>query len=89
MRVSNELGAGNPKAVRVALSAAMFFAVTESLIVTATMFGCRYILGYAYTNDKTVVHYVAVMTPFLCASIFTDSLQAVLSGKPDRKINIS
>lgn len=79
-RVSNELGAGNPKAVRVAVSAAMFLAFAEALIVTATLFGCRHVLGYAYSNDGVVVHYVAVMTPLLCFSIFTDSLQAVLSG---------
>ncbi|XP_027352519.1 protein DETOXIFICATION 14-like [Abrus precatorius] len=79
-RVSNELGAGNPQAVRVAVSAAMFLAVTEGLIVSATLFGCRHILGYAYSNDTMVVHYVSVMTPLLCLSIFTDSLQAVLSG---------
>ncbi|KAH1200393.1 Protein DETOXIFICATION 9 [Glycine max] len=79
-RVSNELGAGNPQAVRVAVSATMFLAVTEGLIVSATLFGCRHLLGYAYSDDRMVVHYVAVMTPLLCLSIFTDSLQGVLSG---------
>ncbi|RDY11147.1 Protein DETOXIFICATION 14 [Mucuna pruriens] len=79
-RVSNELGAGNPQAVRVAVSASMFLAVTEGLIVSATLFGCRHILGYAYSEDHKVVNYVSVLTPMLCISIFTDSLQAVLSG---------
>ncbi|CAL5192942.1 unnamed protein product [Lathyrus oleraceus] len=79
-RVSNELGAGNPKAVRFSVCIATFLAIAEALIVTAILLGCRNILGYAYTNDGMVVHYVAVMTPLLCASIFTDSLQAVLSG---------
>ncbi|XP_061338301.1 protein DETOXIFICATION 14-like [Gastrolobium bilobum] len=79
-RVSNELGAGNPKAARLAVSAAMVLAVTEALIVSATLFGCRYILGYAYSNDSMVVHYLAVMTPLLCLSVFMDSLQAPLSG---------
>ncbi|KAJ1443206.1 Multi antimicrobial extrusion protein [Sesbania bispinosa] len=79
-RVSNELGAGNPKAVRVAVSAAMFIGITEAIIVSAALFGCRHILGYAYSNDSMIVHYVAVMTPLLCLSIFMDSLQAVLSG---------
>ncbi|KAL5123023.1 Protein DETOXIFICATION 9 [Glycine soja] len=79
-RVSNELGAGNPQAVHVAVSATMFLAVTEGFIVSATLFGCRHILGYAYSDDRMVVHYVAVMIPLLCLSIFTDSLQGVLSG---------
>ncbi|XP_058740032.1 protein DETOXIFICATION 14-like isoform X2 [Vicia villosa] len=79
-RVSNELGAGNPKAVRFSVCTAMVLAITEALIITAILLGCKHILGYAYTNDSMVVHYVAAMTPLLCASIFTDSLQAVLSG---------
>ncbi|KAK2361661.1 protein DETOXIFICATION [Trifolium repens] len=79
-RVSNELGAGNSKAVRFSVFTATFLAVAEALIITAILFGCRNVLGYAYTHDSEVVHYVAVMTPFICASIFTDSLQAVLSG---------
>ncbi|WJX77166.1 hypothetical protein P8452_60500 [Trifolium repens] len=79
-RVSNELGAGNSKAVRYSVFTATFLAIAEALIITAILFGCRNVLGYAYTHDSEVVHYVAVMTPFICASIFTDSLQAVLSG---------
>ncbi|XP_019454806.1 PREDICTED: protein DETOXIFICATION 1-like [Lupinus angustifolius] len=79
-RVSNELGAGNPEAVRVAIYASMFLAITEVVIVTSTLFGSRHILGYAYTKDTLIVHNVAVITPFLCLSIFMDSLQAVLSG---------
>ncbi|XP_058740030.1 protein DETOXIFICATION 14-like [Vicia villosa] len=79
-RVSNELGAGNPKAVRFSVCTAMILAVTEALIVISILFGCRYVFGYAYTHDSAIVHYVSAMTPLLCASIFTDSLQAVLSG---------
>ncbi|KAK7272982.1 hypothetical protein RIF29_14027 [Crotalaria pallida] len=79
-RVSNELGSGNPEAVRVAISTSMFLAVTEAVIVSATLFGCRHILGYAYTHESVIVHYVAVITPLLCISVFMDSLQSVLSG---------
>nr|KYP65005.1 Protein TRANSPARENT TESTA 12 [Cajanus cajan] len=79
-RVSNELGAGNPEAVRVAISASMLLAVAEGLIVSATLFGCRHFLGYAFSNESVVVHYAALLTPLLCLSIFTDSLQALLSG---------
>ncbi|XP_047152990.1 protein DETOXIFICATION 14-like [Vigna umbellata] len=79
-RVSNELGAGNSEAVRMAVSATMLIAVIDGLIVCAVLYSCRYVLGYAYSDDRVVVHYVAVMTPLLCLSIFTDSLQSVLSG---------
>lgn len=79
-RVSNELGAQNPQAARVAIWAAIFLSVTEAVIVSVTLFCCRYVVGYAYSNEKQVVSHIAAMAPLICASIFTDSLQAVLSG---------
>ncbi|KAH1248358.1 Protein DETOXIFICATION 9 [Glycine max] len=51
-RVSNELGAGNPKTAK----------------------------GYAYSNDKEVIDYVAEMAPLLCVSVTADSLIGALSG---------
>ncbi|KAK3409404.1 hypothetical protein EUGRSUZ_J01527 [Eucalyptus grandis] len=79
-RISNELGAGNPNQARVAVLAILSLAITEVVIVGTTLFCCRHVLGYAYTNEKQVVHYIGVMTPLICLSIFMDSLQAVLSG---------
>ncbi|KAK9951195.1 hypothetical protein M0R45_006652 [Rubus argutus] len=79
-RVSNELGAGNPEAARVAVQAAMFLSVIEASIVSTTLFFCRYVLGRAFSSEKQVVDYVAVMAPLICLSVFMDSLQAVLSG---------
>ncbi|KAI4352154.1 hypothetical protein L6164_006433 [Bauhinia variegata] len=58
----------------------MLLAVIEAVIVSATLFSCRHVLGYAYSNERQVVKYVAVMTPLICLSVFMDSLQAVLSG---------
>ncbi|KAM3760297.1 hypothetical protein ACB098_01G182800 [Castanea mollissima] len=78
-RVSNELGAGNPQAARVTVWATMFLSITEGIIVIVTLFFCRYVLGYAYSNEKQVVNYIAVMAPLICLSILMDSLQAVLS----------
>ncbi|KAK3001738.1 hypothetical protein RJ639_020270 [Escallonia herrerae] len=80
IRVSNELGAGNPQAARVAVWAVMFLAVTETVIVSITLFCCRYILGRAYSSERPVVEYIAVMAPLICLSTVTDSLQAVISG---------
>ncbi|XP_057491579.1 protein DETOXIFICATION 3-like [Actinidia eriantha] len=79
-RVSNELGAGNPKAARTAVVAVMILAVTEMVVVGTGLFCSRYVLGYAYSNEKQVVNYIAAMTPLICLSIVTDSLQAVISG---------
>ncbi|KAK3409409.1 hypothetical protein EUGRSUZ_J01528 [Eucalyptus grandis] len=79
-RVSNELGAGKPNRARVAVLAILSLAIIEAVIVGTTLFCCRHVLGYAYSNEKQVVHYIGVMTSLICLSIFMDSIQAVLSG---------
>ncbi|KAL0343388.1 UNVERIFIED_CONTAM: protein DETOXIFICATION 14 [Sesamum angustifolium] len=78
--ISNELGAGKPQAARVALCAVLVLSVAELLIASITIFICRGIMGYAFSDEKEVVDHVREMVPFLCISIIMDSLQAVLSG---------
>ncbi|KAF5180931.1 Detoxification-like protein [Thalictrum thalictroides] len=80
IRVSNELGAGNPQGARVAVYVVMFIAVAEAIIVSSTLFACRKILGYAYSNETEVIDYVTEMVPLICLSVSMDSLQGVLSG---------
>ncbi|CAI0547564.1 unnamed protein product [Linum tenue] len=79
-RVSNELGGGRPQLARTAVVVATFLAFTESVIVIAVLFFCRRFVGYAFSRDAHIVHYVATMIPLLCLSILTDSFQAILSG---------
>jgi len=69
-RVSNELGAGNPQAAKVAVKAIMVLAIAEMVNV----------LGYAFSKEKEIVDHVADMGPWICLSIIMDGLQAVLSG---------
>ncbi|KAK7343447.1 hypothetical protein VNO77_12197 [Canavalia gladiata] len=79
-RVSNELGAGNSHAARIAVFAAMSLAVIETSIVSTTLFACRHIFGYVFSNEKEVVDYVTVMAPLVCISVILDSIQGVLTG---------
>ncbi|KAL5573122.1 hypothetical protein UlMin_022719 [Ulmus minor] len=79
-RVSNELGAGNPRAAQAAVCAAMVLAVVEAVTVGSILFCCRSVLGYTYSNEKEVVDYVAKIASLLSLSVIMDSLQAVLSG---------
>ncbi|GAV75823.1 LOW QUALITY PROTEIN: MatE domain-containing protein [Cephalotus follicularis] len=79
-RVSNELGAGNPDAARGAIIVAMILEIAEAFIAGITLFCCRHVLGYVYSNDKDVVDYVAELAPLLSLLIIVDSSQAVLSG---------
>ncbi|KAL4392407.1 hypothetical protein HN51_013880 [Arachis hypogaea] len=79
-RVSNELGAGHPRAARLAVYFVFAMAMVEGIFVGAMMILIRNIWGYAYSNEEEVVTYVATMLPILATSIFLDSLQCVLSG---------
>ncbi|KAG6601261.1 Protein DETOXIFICATION 10, partial [Cucurbita argyrosperma subsp. sororia] len=79
-RVSNELGAGKPQAARVAAGASIFLAVVSIIIVSMVLFALRHVFGYAFSSDREVVDYVAVMAPLVCISIIFDAIQGVVSG---------
>ncbi|XAR51504.1 hypothetical protein NMG60_11006150 [Bertholletia excelsa] len=79
-RISNELGAGNPRAAQLIVWAVVVLEAAEATIATTALFCCRYIVGHAFNDDKEVVDYVRDITPLICLAIFMDSLQAVLAG---------
>ncbi|MFS7959541.1 putative multi antimicrobial extrusion protein [Helianthus anomalus] len=79
-RVSNELGAGNPRGAGVAVNAIIILAIVEATIVSMIVFVDRHIFGYIFTNEKEVVDYVTKIAPLLCVNIIMDSLQGTLSG---------
>lgn len=80
VRVSNELGAGNPeiamRAIRVCLAMTLLVCGLIDLVLLIT----RKTLGYTYSNESEVVKYVATMVPLLIVSNLLDGLQAILSG---------
>ncbi|KAK2397409.1 Protein DETOXIFICATION 16 [Trifolium repens] len=80
IRVSNELGAGHPRAARLAVYVVVVIALIESIFVGTVMILIRNICGYAYSNEEEVVKYVATMMPILAVSNFLDGMQCVLSG---------
>ncbi|XP_057809429.1 protein DETOXIFICATION 14-like isoform X1 [Salvia miltiorrhiza] len=79
-RISNELGAGKPRAAQLVVCAVLLLSVVEFVISGSVIFWCRNVLGYAFSNEKSVVSYVADMIPLLCISIVMEGPQAVLSG---------
>ncbi|KAI9085612.1 hypothetical protein K1719_032455 [Acacia pycnantha] len=79
-RVSNELGAGNPKRARNAVYVVLVIGIAEAVVISLVFFFCRRILGYAYSNDLEVINYVAQMVPFLCLSVSSDTLAGILCG---------
>ncbi|KAI8017827.1 Protein DETOXIFICATION 16 [Camellia lanceoleosa] len=79
-RVSNELGAGKPSAVRLAVQVVIFLAIAEGLLLSLILLAVRNIWGYMFTNEEEVVKYIAAIMPVLASSNFLDGIQGVLSG---------
>ena len=61
--------------------AAISFAIIETTVVSGTLFACRHVFGYVFSNEKEVVDYVTVMAPLVCISVILDNIQGVLAGK--------
>ncbi|GMI99519.1 hypothetical protein like AT5G52450 [Hibiscus trionum] len=80
IRVSNELGAENPGAARLAVRVVLVLAVSQGILVVLALLLLRDVLGYAYSNDARVVAYVSAMIPILSISYLVDGAQCVLSG---------
>jgi len=79
-RISNELGAGNPNAAQRIVRVVVILGIVDGVIVITFIFCFRHILGYAYSNDEEVVHYVEDIVPIVCWSFTADSLVGALSG---------
>ncbi|PON74111.1 Multi antimicrobial extrusion protein [Parasponia andersonii] len=79
-RVSNELGASNPRAARLACRAVMILTVFEAVTSSSVIFASRRALGHIFSNEKEVVDYAAEMAPLVSISVIFRSFSAVLSG---------
>ncbi|XP_057518883.1 protein DETOXIFICATION 16-like isoform X1 [Amaranthus tricolor] len=79
-RVSNELGAGNPQAAKLAVYIVLCMTVYESFLVGLLLILIRNAWGYAYSNEMEVVRYLAAMMPLLSLTNLLDGLACVLSG---------
>lgn len=78
--MSNELGAGNDEAAKMAVRAALTISMADAIISGTLFYCCRHIVGYAFSNEKEVVDYISEMAPFLCILMVSDCIQGVLSG---------
>lgn len=80
VRVSNELGAGNPKSaafcVIIVNIVSFIIAVVEAMVVLAL----RNVISYAFTSGETVANAVSELCPFLAVTLILNGVQPVLSG---------
>ncbi|WVZ90867.1 hypothetical protein U9M48_037126 [Paspalum notatum var. saurae] len=80
VRVSNELGAGNPDGARLVVVVALSTIICSAVLVSVTLLSLRHFIGIAFSNEEEVVDYVTRMVPLLSISVLNDNLQGVLSG---------
>lgn len=78
--MSNNLGAGNPQVARLSVFSGLCLWLVESIFFTTLLFTCKNIIGYAFSNSKEVVDYVADLAPLLCLSFILDGFTAILNG---------
>ncbi|KAA3459746.1 protein DETOXIFICATION 16-like isoform X2 [Gossypium australe] len=76
IRVSNELGAEDPKGARLAVRVVLVLGVSQGILVGLALVLMRNVLGYAYSNDASVIRYVSTMVPILAASNIIDGVQS-------------
>ncbi|OMO98187.1 Multi antimicrobial extrusion protein [Corchorus capsularis] len=79
-RVSNELGARNPNAARIAVWTLMILTAVETAIVSLALLASRNVFGYIFSNEEEVVDYVRIMAPLVCLCLIWNSFEGVLSG---------
>lgn len=79
-RVSNELGANQPNAAKLATQVVMFMVLAQGILVALVMISLRGLWGHVYSNEKDVIRHVATMMPLLAVASFLDGIQSVLSG---------
>ncbi|PKA61780.1 MATE efflux family protein 9 [Apostasia shenzhenica] len=79
-RLSNELGAENPKAARLAVLVAASTVISEGLVVGSALIIGRSLWGRAYSSEAQVVDFVAAMMPWVAFSHLIDGFQCTLLG---------
>ncbi|CAA6661638.1 unnamed protein product [Spirodela intermedia] len=80
VRVSNELGAGRPKAARFSVLVVIMISVVIQSTFALLIFLTRKDFPIIFTGDKLVREEVTRLAPFLCSTVLLASIQPVLSG---------
>nr|XP_029122944.1 protein DETOXIFICATION 40-like isoform X2 [Elaeis guineensis] len=80
VRVSNELGAGNPKSAAFSVVVVTALSFIISVIIAVVILCLRDYLSYIFTEGETVAHAVSELTPLLAITIILNGIQPVLSG---------
>ncbi|XP_062106117.1 protein DETOXIFICATION 40 [Humulus lupulus] len=80
VRVSNELGAGNPKAAAFSVIVVTVISFIISVIAAIAVLALRDVISYAFTDGETVAAAVSDLCPLLSLTLLLNGVQPVLSG---------
>ncbi|KAL5578853.1 hypothetical protein UlMin_011295 [Ulmus minor] len=80
VRVSNELGAGNPKSAGFSVMVVTLISLVIAVVEAAVVLSLRHVISYAFTSGETVANAVSDLCPFLAITLVLNGVQPVLSG---------
>ncbi|KAB1199502.1 Protein TRANSPARENT TESTA 12 [Morella rubra] len=80
VRVSNELGAGNPKSAAFSVIIVNLLSFVIAVIEAVVVLALRHVISYAFTSGETVAEAVSDLCPFLAVTLVLNGVQPVLSG---------
>ncbi|CAA7043892.1 unnamed protein product [Microthlaspi erraticum] len=80
VRVSNELGAGNPKSAAFSVIIVNIYSFTATVIVAIVLLACRDVLSYAFTDGEKVAAAVSDLCPLMALTLVLNGIQPVFSG---------
>ncbi|KAF2304973.1 hypothetical protein GH714_000821 [Hevea brasiliensis] len=80
VRVSNELGAGNPKSAEFSVLMVNLVSLLIALVEAIIVLALRNVISYAFTSGETVAIAVSELCPFLAVTLVLNGIQPVLSG---------
>ncbi|KAM7270357.1 hypothetical protein ACFE04_029571 [Oxalis oulophora] len=80
VRVSNELGAGNPKSAAFSVIAVNIYSFIISVISALIIIALCDVISYAFTDGEVVAAAVSDLCPLLALTLVLNGIQPVLSG---------
>ncbi|PON56427.1 Multi antimicrobial extrusion protein [Parasponia andersonii] len=80
VRISNELGAANPKVAKFSVFVVNGNSLIISLIFSAIVLIFRVGLSELFTSDADIIEAVSNLTPLLAMSVLLNGIQPILSG---------
>ncbi|XP_058753193.1 protein DETOXIFICATION 40-like [Vicia villosa] len=80
VRVSNELGAGNPKSASFSVLVVTVISFIISVIIALVVLALRDVISYIFTGGEEVSAAVSDLCPLLALAIVLNGVQPVLSG---------